>query len=103
MPNYFAPAFSIEVDSAELAADVSANIQQVSVVSEPNTMDTFSLTLVNEYPRLRWTHTPDAQLFRQGSVVKIAMRYVDDLQPMIEGEITQISPNCPDSGTPRIT
>jgi phage protein D len=102
MPNYFAPAFRIEVDGATLAADVSKNIQEVSVTSEPNSMDSFSLTLVNEYPLMRWTHTGDAKLFAQGSVVKIFMGYVDDLQEMIEGEITQISPNFPASGTPTI-
>ena len=73
------------------------------MISEPDTMDTFSLTLVNEYPRLRWTHSPDADLFQQRSVVNIAMGYVDDLQPMIEGEITQISPSFPESGTPTVT
>jgi len=102
MPDYFAPAFQVEVNGANLAADISKNIQQVSVVSEPNTMDTFSLTLVNEYPKLRWTHTSDADLFQEGSVVTISMGYVDDLQEMMEGEITQISPHFPDSGTPTI-
>lgn len=103
MPDYFAPAFRVEINGANLAADVSKNIQQVSVVSEPNSMDTFNLTLVNEYPRLRWTHTNDANLFQEGSVVTIAMGYVDDLQEMIEGEITQISPSFPESGMPIIS
>jgi len=102
VPDYFAPAFRVEVNGANLAADVSKNIQQVSVVSEPDAMDTFNVILVNEYPKLRWTHTSDADLFQEGSVVKIAMGYVDDLQPMIEGEITQISPSFPESGTPTI-
>ncbi len=73
------------------------------MVSEPNTMDTFSFALVNEYPKMRWTHTSDANLFQEGSVVLIYMGYVDDLQEMIEGEITQISPSFPDSGTPVLT
>jgi phage protein D len=103
LPNYFAPAFRIQINGANLAADVSKNITQVSVVSEPNTMDTFSFSLVNEYPRMRWTHTSDADLFQEGSVVLIYMGYVDDLQEMIEGEITQISPSFPDSGTPALT
>jgi phage protein D len=102
VPDYFAPAFRVEINGTNLAADVSKNIQQVSVVSEPNTMDTFSLTLVNEYPRLRWTHTSDASLFAQGSEVTIAMGYVDDLQELIDGEITQISPSFPENGTPVI-
>src|SRR6266852_5892362 len=103
MPDYFAPAFRVEVNGANLAADISKNIQHVSVVSEPNTMDTFSISLVNQYPKLRWTHTSDADLFQEGSVVSIAMGYVDDLEPMIEGEITQISPSFPENGSPTIT
>lgn len=100
MPNYFAPAFRIRVDGNYLAADISKNIQQVSVTSEPNTMDSFSFTLVNEYPKMRWTHTNDAYLFQQGAVITIYMGYVDDLQEMIEGEITQLSPSFPENGTP---
>jgi uncharacterized protein len=103
VPDYFAPAFWVEIDGTTLAADVSSNIQEVSVVSQANTMDTFRFTMVNQYPGLRWTHTSDRNLFKQGSVVTIAMGYVDDLQEMIEGEITQISPSFPESGTPTIT
>jgi phage protein D len=102
VPDYFAPAFRVEVNGSNLAADISKNIQQVSVISEPDAMDTFSVTLVNEYPKLRWTHTNDANLFQEGSVVTIAMGYVDDLQEMIEGEITQLSPSFPENGTPTI-
>jgi phage protein D len=102
VPEYFAPAFRVEIDGARLAADVSKNIQQVSVVSGPNALDTFSLTLVNEYPRLRWTHSNDADLFQEASTVTIAMGYVDDLQEMIDGVITQISPTFPQDGMPTV-
>lgn len=105
MPDYFAPAFQVQINNKTLAADVSTNIQQVSVVSQSNTMDTFSFTMVNQYPDLQWTHTTDADLFKQGSVVSISMGYgsADNLQPMIEGEITQLSPSFPESGTPTLT
>jgi phage protein D len=93
----------VEVDGSTLAADVSANIQQVSLVSKPDTLDTFSLTLVNEYPAMRWTHDPkDSGLFQVGSAVKIALGYVDALTYEFEGEITQLSPTFPESGTPTI-
>lgn len=102
MPNYFAPAFRVEINGTRLSADVSKNIQQVSVVSEPDTLDSFTLTMVNEYPRLRWTHTSDADLFQEGSAVTIAMGYVDDLQELMDGEITQITPTFPENGAPTI-
>lgn len=103
MPNYFAPAFRVEVNGSRLAADVTANIQQLSVVSKPDTLDTFSLTLVNEYPAMRWTHDPrDSELFQVGTAVTISLGYVDALNYDFEGEITQLSPTFPDSGTPTI-
>lgn len=103
MPNYFAPAFRIEVNDARLTADVTGNIQQVSVVSKPDTLDTFSLTLINAYPAMRWTHHPkDSELFQVGNVVKISLGYVDAMTYEFEGEITQLSPTFPNSGTPTI-
>ena len=78
MSNYFAPALRVEVNGSNLAADVSNNIEQVSVISESNAIDTFSLTLLNQYPKLRWTHSNDANLFGEGSTVKIAMALLVD-------------------------
>jgi phage protein D len=104
MARYFAPAYQILVNGSELQADISKNVQQVQVVkSKPDTLDTFSLTIVNSFPEMRWTHTNDAELFRAGNSVQIGMGYVDDLQVLMEGEITQISPTFPESGTPTIT
>jgi Bacteriophage probable baseplate hub protein len=100
--NYFAPAFRIEVNGSRLAADISENIQDVQIVSKPDTLDTFSFTVVNALPDLRWTHTDDANLFKEGNAVSIVMGYVDDLQLMIEGEITQIKPTFPESGIPTV-
>jgi phage protein D len=100
---YFAPAFQILVNGSRVRADVSAEIEQVQVVSKPDTLDTFSFTIVNPLPQMRWTHSDDADLFREGSAVKIALGYVDDMQDMIEGEITQISPSFPQDGIPTVS
>ncbi len=103
MTNYFAPAFRVEVNGSRLAADISENIQEIQIVSKPDTLDTFSFTVVNTLPKLRWTHTDDADLFKEGNSVSVAMGYVDDLQDMIEGEITKIQPTFPDSDVPTVT
>jgi Bacteriophage probable baseplate hub protein len=100
--NYFAPAFRILVNGSRLQANVSAEIEQLEVVSKPDTLDTFSFTIANPLPKMRWTHTPDADLFREGNSVKIAMGYVDDLQFVMDGEITQISPTFPEGGIPTV-
>jgi phage protein D len=101
-PSYLDPAFTVAVNGTSLAADVSRNVMDVSVVNEPDTLDHFSLTLANPYPRMPWTHTGDAELFKEGNAVTIEMGYVDDLQPMFDGEITSISPTFPESGTPTV-
>jgi len=101
--DYFAPAFRVEINGTRLQADVSENIQQVQVVSKPGTLDTFSLTLANTLPKMRWTHTSDAELFQLAKSVTIAFGYADHLELMIEGEIKQINPTFPSSGVPTVT
>ena len=78
------------------------NIQQVSVVSKPDSLDTFTFTVVNAYPKLRWTHTADANLFKVGSTVTIDIGYVGAMERMMNGEITKISPTFPESGMPTV-
>jgi uncharacterized protein len=99
---YYVPAFQIDVNGSSLQADVSKNIERLQVVSMPDTLDTFSFTLANPLPRMRWTHSNDAKLFMPGSMAKISMGYVDDMHDMMEGEITNVSPTFPASGTPTV-
>ena len=103
MPNFFAPTFQVEVNGSRLAADVSANVEDLSVVTSPNTLDTFHLTIANTYPRMRWTHTPEADLFREGNAVMISFGYVDELEVLFDGEITTVSPSFPSSGVPTLS
>jgi Bacteriophage probable baseplate hub protein len=102
MPKYFDPTFTILVNNVGLAADVSKNIQQLSVTTKPDSLDEFSFTVVNAYPKMRWTHTPDANLFAVGSSVTIELGYVEYTQAVFQGEITKISPTFPDSGMPTV-
>jgi phage protein D len=101
--NYFAPGFHIVVNGAQIEADVSYEIEQVTVVSKPDWMDTFSFTIANPMPTMRWTHTDDADLFKEGNAVTIFMGYGDEgMQDMIEGEITTISPSFPAGDIPTV-
>jgi phage protein D len=102
VPKYFAPAFNVHVNGVRLAADISKNIQQISVITKPDSLDNFSFTVVNAYPKMRWTHTPDADLFSEGAAVSIELGYVDDTQAVFQGEITKISPTFPESGAPTV-
>jgi len=100
--NYFAPAFQVIVNGSHLLADVSRNIESITVTSMPDTMDTFTFTLTNTLPKMRWTHPPDGDLFRPGSSVLITMGYVDDLRQMIDGEITSMTATFPADGVPTV-
>lgn len=99
---YFAPAFKVQVNGTSLNADVSKNITDVSVTHELGSTDSFVLTIANPYPQMRWTHTSDAGLFREGNAIVIEMGYVGNMQLLMDGEITRISPSFPENGSPTL-
>jgi uncharacterized protein len=105
-PNYFAPTFRIVINGNRLAADVSKHIQRVSVVSRldrQDMMDTSSLTLVNAYPEMRWTHNErDRSLLAIGNTIAIQLGYVGEEQDLFFGDVTSVSANFPASGTPTV-
>lgn len=102
--NYFAPTFQIDINGVGLTADVSKYIQQVSVVSENNSLDSFSLTVANPYPQMRWTHKEkDAKLFSIGNSVIIHWGYVGEEQQAFSGEITQLAAQFANGGSPTLT
>jgi uncharacterized protein len=73
------------------------------VTHEINTANSFNFTLVNQYPKMHWTHTSDRDLFRIGSAVVVEMGYVSSaLQKMVDGEITSLEPSFPESGGPTL-
>jgi uncharacterized protein len=102
MPEFYAPAFRVQVNGANVQLELSKNIEQISVVTMPGTMDTFNMTLINAYPEMPWTHGEGNFLFNEGNAVKIELGYVDDVQAVFDGEITKLSPTFPESGPPTI-
>lgn len=103
MTRYYAPQFSVTVNGSELAADISQNVQQITVVRNVDSSnDTCTLTIANAAPEMRWTHTDDARLFWIGSEILVAMGYVDDLKEVMVGVITKVSATFPNSGMPTI-
>lgn len=96
---YLAPDFKVTLDGSGLAADLTRNISDVSVTSQPDTLDECSLTLVNPYPELPWTHGEHRDLFKEGSSLKVSMGYVGEVETMFEGEVTKVDVSFPESGT----
>lgn len=100
---YFAPEFQVELNGARAAADVTRNITSVQVTLAPDAIDSLRLTLANPYPELRWTHTADADLFAEGTGVKVTMGYAGAPPTLVfDGELTGISPTFPESGSPTV-
>lgn len=95
----FAPRFSVEVNGVGVGADAAAAVSQLTVTSEPDTLDHCVLTLANPYPEMRWTHEPrDADVFKEGNGLVVSLGYGKQLQPMFDGEITAISRRFPSPG-----
>jgi phage protein D len=98
---YAAPEFRVEVNGAALAPEVAKSIADVSVTLAADAIDSLRLTLANPYPVLPWTHTADADLFREGSALVVWMGYTGTgSELMFDGEITGISPSFPEDGSP---
>lgn len=100
---YFAPEFRVELNGTSVAADVTKNITDVSVTLAPDAIDSLRLTLANPYPAMRWTHTKDIELFREGTALKVWMGYAGaPLVLMFDGELTGMAPSFPEGGSPTL-
>jgi len=103
IPDFWTPDFEVRIDGVPLATAVERRITELSVVTEPGTMDTFRLVLANPLPELPFTHGPLADTFRAGSAIEIRMGYVDRLTKLFAGEVTSIACAFPESGLATIT
>ncbi len=103
----YAPAFLLKVKGTELRHGVTIDVLSVSVTDNADRADSFSFTVRDRHPeperlfaggdKLRWM---DSDTFDEGNMVEIHMGYVDNMQLMITGEITAMSPSFPSSGQP---
>jgi phage protein D len=93
----------VKINDRRLNAEDSKNIIDLQVTTAPNTLDYFRLSIANAFPRMRWTHSSDADLFKEGNAITIKMGYVDNLHQVFSGEITRICPVFPETGTPTVT
>lgn len=94
---FYAPDFSVSISGLTMAADVRQAVRSVSVDSSLDEASMFTLEINNA--GLQFTDSP---LFDVGKEVEIHMGYAGELEPMILGEITAISPSFPESGAPML-
>lgn len=102
-PDYFAPDLRVLVDGAPLAADAAKYVTNVSLITEPDTLNELSMTLANPLPDMRWTHGSDAAVFREGRAVTVELGYVGRTRRMFDGDVTRIAPSFPEAGAPTVT
>lgn len=81
-----------------MEADVKEAVISLTYDNNQEQADMFQITLNNA--DLRFT---DSALFDVGKDVEIHMGYVNNVQPMMLGEIASVSPSFPEGGAPTIT
>src|SRR5262245_60257465 len=95
---FYRPDFAVKIEGLTLAADVRNATRSLSYDNNIDTADMFTLQLDNA--GLRFC---DSALFDVGKNVEVYMGYEGELQPMMLGEITALSPSFPQGGAPTIT
>jgi phage protein D len=95
---FYRPDFAVKIEGLTLAADVRNATRSLSYDNNIDTADMFTLQLDNA--GLRFC---DSALFDVGKNVEIYIGYEGELQPMMLGEITSLSPSFPQGGAPTIT
>lgn len=106
----YAPSFLIKVKGTELRHGVSVDVLSVSVTDNADRADSFTFGVRDRRPepgrlfasgeKLQWM---DSDTFDEGNEVEIHMGYINNLQPMLLGEITAVSPSFPANGQLTLT
>jgi phage protein D len=94
---FYRPDFAVKIEGLTLAADVRNATRSLSYDNNIDTADMFTLQLDNA--GLRFC---DSALFDVGKDVEIYMGYEGELEPMMLGEVTAISPSFSQSGAPTL-
>lgn len=97
------PDLDIKVNGARLPTAAENDIQSVTVVEDLNALSMFTLVLYNwdqEKLAVSWS---DAKLFAIGADMRISLGTVDDLHPVMTGEITSLEPAFTADEPPTLT
>jgi phage protein D len=106
--DFYIPAFEIYIGGKKegklIKGELKKDIISVSYTDSLDAIDSFSLTISN-WDEDRWAlkHTDfDSELLTVGKELEVWMGYAGRTQAMIDGEITAIEPNFPQSGYPTL-
>lgn len=108
--DFYAPRFEIEVDSETVGPEILGNVLEVKVEMELGPRPShFQLILDNwddraaDFKNIESAGKPAQPLFDFGHRVLIRMGYADRLLPMVQGPITALAPEFPQSGPRTLT
>ncbi|MGD8592776.1 MAG: hypothetical protein PVF82_08085 [Gammaproteobacteria bacterium] len=108
MTERYVPSFKIEVEGESLVHGSTIDVLSVSVTEAIESADMFSFSIRSRRKEpgrfasgtdLLWIDNDD---FQEGKNVKIEMGYVGNMRQMIEGKITSVTTNFPQSGMPTV-
>ncbi len=101
-PQAFAVDFGFRVDGAALAPNVARYVTDVSVVTEPDTLEPLQPHARQPVSRNAVDAREGCDALREGRRDQIELGYADDLEPVFDGEITVHQPALPGVGTPTV-
>ena len=107
--NFYVPHFQVKLNGTELEDDVIRDVVEVSYRDKLNEIDAFEMTINNwNAAAFKTKYEPPSEplydrLFDPGKTLELSMGYVNDLKPMISGEITTLEPTFPEAGGPTLS
>src|SRR5262249_3148952 len=108
--DFYAPAFAIRAGADDLLRDALIGITQVEASLVLGAAGRVSFTVVDsysiEYHTFKSGRNEDLlDLLAFGTQIDICMGYGDarTMRPMISGQITEVTTNFPETGTPELT
>ncbi len=97
------PSFRVQVNGSDLPIEAASDLLAVTVEEDVAAPGMFTLELINWDPVKFEVTWADDELFAEGNEVAIEMGYVDQLETLIEGEITGLEPAFEAGETPMLT
>lgn len=96
------PGFKVLIGGAELPAEIALDVLEVEVSHAVEGADVFTVAFNNWSSEDQEFKYFDSDLLRPGAEVEVRAGYVDDLETLIEGEVTALEPEFHVDGMPTL-
>jgi uncharacterized protein len=103
MPPMLVPDFDVKVDGAPLTHEGRGDVRSIHVEQRLDTLSMFTITLDNwdaEQQRITWS---DSSTFNPGAEVVISLGWMNEVVPVMTGEVTGIEPRFGGDTAPIVT